>query len=416
MIKRLFQSCFSSTLRNQLIAIASIIAMSLLIGLCSTAFIRVMNLTEAFRSLHPWIIFGLPLLSLFTVWTYHRFGKNSIQGNNLIIDSFHQNEAVPKRMISLALIFTTLSNLFGASVGREGTAIQMGGAIAHQFTPWATPQITKKKMIAAGVSAGFSSIFGTPLAGAFFGAELFCVGEFNYTSLGYCLLSAYIANAVPLLLGIKHKEQAIAQSPSISLKLILMLIVAAVIFGLIAKAFIQGIMALKHFYAKAIENRYLRAVIGGSVVLFIILLLNGLRFTGLSTWMIDEAFTSHLSLLVPLKKFVLTVLSLSAGFQGGEATPLFTIGASMGNFIAQTAHLDPQLFAALGYVGIYCIAANVPLTGIILGAELFGVIYVPYFAVTMIIGSMFMGHHSIFSAQRFSHKSRQFSLFHPLSR
>lgn len=370
-------------------------------GLISALFLAMLDTVTSLRETHGWLFWTLPLLGVVTASVYHRFGKGSLAGNNLIIESMQQEETfVPERMGVLAFLFTGLSHLAGASVGREGTAVQMGGVLGHKIAALGKQTgIEKKMLIFAGVSAGFSSVFGTPLAGAFFGMELYAVGKLHYKFAIPCLLASFTADIVTKLCGISHARYAIGVQDSFHLRLLLAVLAASVLFGLIARFFAILVHAVKRLYAAWLPNIYLRALVSALVLLAVLLLTRGVPYGGLSTWMIDAGFQGQTHWYDPVLKFILTILSLGAGFQGGEATPLFDIGAATGGYLAQLLRVSPALLAALGYVCVFGNAANVPLTTIVMGLELFGLAPLPYFIIAAVIGYYVTGHHSIYAAQ-----------------
>lgn len=350
------------------------------------------------RDGHPWLLFLLPLLGLLTAFTYQRFGKGADKGNNLIIESLHKETLVPARMGLLTFSFTILSHLFGASVGREGSAVQIGGVISHQLGRRLPSQEQRRYLVHAGISAGFASIFGTPLAGAFFGMEMAYIGKLQRKALTPCFLAAFTANYTALCLGTSHEAHVITGVTNFDPKLLPVLILAAAGFGLMGRLFAQATHFFKRVYQK-IANFQWRALLSATIVVVLLLLLNGQRYEGLSLWIMDEAFAGRSTFLQAFLKLGFTSLSLGAGFQGGEVTPLFDIGSAFGSSIAQAFSLSPSLLAALGMICVFGSAANAPITTIMLGIDLFGATFVPYYALAAFISYLFSGHQGIYTAQ-----------------
>lgn len=372
-----------------------------LMGAASAIFLAALAWVSGFRERTPWLVCLLPAVGILTAWIYQRYGKGAHRGNNLVIDSVHQESPVPFRMAGLTFGFTILTHLAGGSAGREGTAVQIGGAISYRIGQlFKLARTEQRVLVMAGISAGFGSVFGTPLAGAFFGLEMCFVGKLSYEALLPCFLASFTAHAAASWLGAVHPERGILAVPAIRPPILALTFLAAVLFGLCGKYFAIAVHRLKRFYADRLKNGLWRAGLTSTLVLAVLLLTQGFRYSGLSTWMIDAAFAGQAKILDPILKFILTVLTLSAGFQGGEATPLFDIGASLGGLIGQAAHVEPSLFAALGLISVFGCAANVPITTIILGIELFGTAALPYYILTALVSYYVTGHHGIYSAQR----------------
>ncbi len=378
-----------------------IILNSIIIGTIIACFIRLLSLASSINQTFPFLILFIPILGILTAFCYAKFGKNSNRGNNLIIENIHEASDIPWIMLPFSFIFTISSHIFGASVGREGTSLQIGGTISSMISKCFRLNIEERKiLILSGISAGFGSIFGTPFAGAFFGMEVSDIGYFRKEAMVPCLLSSFTANLVCELLGSHHTRYTITQMPSASFQLITVIILSAIIFGLIGRYFSVLLHKIKHGYAKALPNIYIRSIVTSIILVITVLLFRTMRYNGLSTWMIDAGFNGSATWIDPIKKFILTILSLGAGFQGGEATPLFDIGASTGGLIATFFSLDPSLIAALGYICVFGSAANIPLTSIILGVELFGMATAPYFVLSAIVSYYVIGHHGIYEAQK----------------
>ncbi len=374
---------------------------SALIGGSTAAFLRLLAWAAQAHRAFPYVVFGLPLLSLATAFAYGKWGGGSHRGNNLVIDSLHTPLRIPPQMAPLALGFTVLSHLFGASVGREGTAVQMGGAISHWLARrFHLSRAQGRRLVSSGVSAGFGAVFGTPFAGAFFGMEFSEVGSLRKEGMPGCFAASFLADGVAKWLGAAHPRHGIAVMPAVSLGLVLAVVLAALSFGLIGKGFASAVRQVKELYQKKCGNAYLRAVLSAVLVLLAMGLFSPFRYDGLSTWMIDAGFQGEAAWYDPLGKFLLTVLSLGAGFQGGEATPLFAIGAASGGLWARAFGLPPALMAALGYVCVFGSAANIPLTSMVLGLELFGFEAAPYFVLAALVSYYAGGHSGIYPAQR----------------
>ena len=369
----------------------STIIVSIVMGIISAMFLRSLEFVTTLREGFHYLIFLIPIIGVLTAYTYSKYGNGSNRGNNLIIESVHKDVKVPFRMAILTFIFTVLTHLSGGSAGREGTAVQIGGALTNKVANIFKMEHKEKRiLIMSGISAAFGSVFGTPLAGTFFGMEVCFIGKISYEAMIYCFISSYAANFVTESLGINHTVHLIKSVPSITIYTLLIVIISSILFGVFGRMFAKGIHLVKGFYNKNIKNNIYRAIVSSIAVLLVIVIFRLYKFEGLSTWLIDSGFSGEVTILDPIKKLILTILTLGAGFQGGEVTPLFDIGASLGGAIGNLTNIEPSLLAAIGMICVFGSATNTPLTTIMLGINLFGGEAVPYYVI---------GHNGIYGAQ-----------------
>lgn len=384
------------TLRLILIAIVG----SVLVAVGIAIFLRLLEFVTALRMGNRFFILLLPFVGMATVFIYKKYGKGTDKGNNMIIKSVHNDVKIPFRMA----IFASLSNLFtqltGGSIGIEGTAVQIGGTIFNRIsTPFKATDKEKKVLVMAGISSAFSAAFGTPLAGTFFGLEMSYIGKISYEAVLPCFIASYLSNYITHILGITHPYQYHLNIHNFDFKTILIVIIASIIFGLVGGFFSFSIKHIKRFYNRFFKNYLVRIFVAGVVITVLIFAFSLYDYSGLSNWMREEAFTGISSIWESITKFGLTVLTLGGGFKGGEVTPLFNLGASLGNVIGNTANLSPALFAGLGMIAVFGSATNSPLTTIMLGIELFGLEAVPYYIIVAFIGYYVTGHHGIYTEQ-----------------
>ena len=386
---------------------------AVLAGTASAAFLAALDWATRTRLAHAWLIWLLPVAGFAVGWLYLRYGSSVEGGANLLIDEIHDpKKIIPLRMAPLVLGGTVISHLFGASVGREGTAVQMGGALADQLTRMFRLHNEDRRIILmAGISAGFASVFGTPLAGALFGLEVLAIGRLRYEAMLPCLAAAVIADQVVLLWGpllhIDHTHYAVPLIPALSAWTLSAMVISGVLFGATGKLFAQATHGLSGLMKRKIAYAPLRPLAGGLVVALAVWLLGTDRYIGLGIPTIVDALQQPLPAWDFLGKMAFTIVSLGTGFKGGEVTPLFFIGATLGNALGPVLHQPAALLAAIGFVAVFAGAANTPIASTLMAMELFGAEIGVYAAIACVVAYLFSGHAGIYRAQRGGHAKRQ---------
>lgn len=397
---------------------ALIVPVSISTGSLVALFLWLLDLATVTRWQNIWLIFLLPFAGLFITFLYKRWGKSSDAGNNLIMDEIHKpGGGIPPEMTPLILFTTVITHLFGGSAGREGTAVQMGGSVASLFSKWYKLKPRNKRiLLMCGMSAGFGAVFGTPIAGAIFALEVLAIGRIKYDALIPCLIASILADITCSALGIHHTHYVISYIrdtkqwiPFISFDLWLLfkVIVAGVAFGLVGYLFTETSHLIKYTFNKYIANKWLIPVIGGVLVIAISFALGTFDYLGLGVTnpkggiSIVSAFNANSSDTWSwLWKLLLTAITLSAGFKGGEVTPLFFIGVTLGNTLAIITDSPVGLFAGLGFIAVFSGATNTPIACTLMGVELFGSEHILYYAVVCFTAYYFSGHSGIYRSQR----------------
>lgn len=387
--------------RASLRVFALSVVIAALMGAAGWAFLAALRLATGVREAHLWLFLLLPAVNMATAWLYRNHGLRAQRGNNLVIDSTITGTPIHKRMALLTFACSTATHLAGGSAGREGAAVQMGGTIASNVASlFHVEGHDRRDLMMAGISAAFGAAFGTPLAGAFFGMEMCFIGKLDYSAALYCLTGSFVGNAVSRALGSPFAFEQIAAVPAMSPLTLAVVLAAAVAFGLTARLFTFCIRTVKRLYARFFTNYLVSAAVGG-LLLAVLFLGCGLHaYGGLSEWLVPAAFTGKTTLADPVAKLGMTALTVGAGLQGGEVTPLFGIGASLGGWIGATTLGDPSFMAALGMLGVFGAALNVPVTTIMLGIDMFGASASAYFVIVTFVSYLIAGHQAVYPAQR----------------
>lgn len=374
---------------------------SFLAGSTSALFLVLLDAVTLFRTKHSGLIALLPIAALITVILYQTVGRKSASGNHLIVATIVQpsKPLIDWLMAPLILFTTLIAHLGGASVGREGTALQLSASLSDQLTqPFKLNKSERAILLKAAVAAGFGAVFGTPLAGALFALE-FTDKKIQFNkNIVPVFICGFLADQVCLWWGIQHTVYTINQLPAFSFHTGFQILIAAIAFGIIAFLFKTGLSFTKELVIKLIPNELWRAVLGGILIAAIIYSAGLFDFAGLGIPSILNAYAIAETPYAFFIKLLLTIISLSVGFKGGEVTPLFFIGATLGSSLSLIVPLPISFLAGMGMVAVFGASSKTPLASALLAFELFGKEFIFYAFVISIIASFIAGKKSIYQS------------------
>lgn len=385
-------------------------------GSASAFFLVSLEFVTQFRIQHDWIIWFLPIGGFLIGLSYYYWGESVVKGNNLLLEEYENpQKVIPFKMAPLVLLGTLITHLFGGSAGREGTAVQMGGAIADQFTKIFNLDNSERKiLIILGISSGFASVFGTPFTGAIFALEVLYFSKINFKSILLSFLVAFIAYFTVEFWHVKHTHYNIPVVPEFNFTTLCYTLIIGILSGLAALLFSRSTHFWGSFFSKNIKFPPLRPFIGGIILAIAIAGFGFTKFSGLGVPVIVDSFSNVNPWYDFLLKILFTGFTLGAGFKGGEVTPLFFVGATLGSALSIIIPMPIALLAGLGFVAVFSGATHTPIACTIMGMELFGIQPGIFIAIACTIAYFSSGSVGIYKSQIV--KGAKYKLYQKLQR
>lgn len=368
-------------------------------GVVGSLFHKCIDYVTELRFEHNWFIYLLPVAAVLIVFIYKLFNRFGKIDTNRVLESIRSNKDIPVIMVPLIFVSTIVSHLVGASVGREGAALQIGGGIGYNIGKlFKLNENNMHTVVMTGMSAVFSALFGTPVTAAFFSIEVINVGKISYAGIVPCVVSAITAFGVAKLFGLSAVAFNIPEYEITSI-LVLKTVIISIALAVMAIAFCSVIKHTEHLFKKTLKNRYLRALVGGCIVLILSLVFNSGDYNGAGMNIIENAMKGIVKPEAFAVKLLFTAICIASGFKGGEIVPAFFVGSTLGCVIAGILGIDASVGAAIGFVALFCGVVNCPVASTFLAIEVFGTHYIIIFAIVCAVSYMMSGKYSLYKSQ-----------------
>lgn len=371
-------------------------------GVVGSLFHMCIDIVTHMRLENGWLVLLLPVGGVLICLLYGIFKKRGALTTDRVLESVSKDGDVPFIMAPLIFVSASITHLLGGSAGREGAALQLGGAIGYKFGK--ALKLSKESIhtiVRAGMSAVFSALFGTPLTAAIFALEVVSVGALPYSAMVPCFLSSAVAFLVSTSMGVAPVRFLDVSFPAVSAGVLIQIVVLAVLCAIISILFCVSIEKCKNGANKLLPNPYLRGLIGGAVVLLLTILVGSQDYNGAGMGIIERAIAGEARFEAFLLKIIFTAISISAGFKGGEIVPAFFVGSTFGCVAGSLLGLDASFGAAIGFVSVFCGAVNCPVASILLGLEVFGIEGALPIALSCAVSFMMSGRYSLYQSQSF---------------
>ncbi len=393
--------------KDMLILMTLSFLIGLIVGAIDYLFGTVLLEITAFRGHHFSVLIPfLALTGFLIVFCYQKFGGSASKGMGLIfLVNQEVEEELPKRLVPMVMIATWLTHLFGGSAGREGVAVQIGATIGHAFKPIFKEKQASQWLLIIGMAAGFGGLFQTPIAAVFFALEVLVLNQLNFQILVPTFIASFTASFTSHFLGLEKFEVPLSGNLILSPIVFGKLLLLGCAFGLVGNLFAQLLSKMKRLLAEKIKNPLHRITLVGFLLSLFLVICHFGRYSGLGTNLISMAFDGgDIYTYDWLLKLLFTVITISAGFQGGEVTPLFAIGSTLGVIIGPMLGLPVLLAAALGYTAVFASATNTLIAPIFIGLEVFGGNYFTAFFIVIAVAYSINRKESIYALQEVHEK------------
>ncbi len=378
-------------------------------GVVGSWFHKSIDAVTYLRGQNQWIIYLLPLGGLSIALLYSLCRKFGRMDTNRILDSVSGNEKVPFVLLPLIFISSVITHLVGGSAGREGAALQLGGAIGYRIGKSVKLAYDDMHIVVmTGMSAVFTALFGTPITACIFAIEVTSVGVMQYSALFPCIVSSMTAYTVAMGMGIEAVSFAPVIIGSVSPVMTLKIVLLAVMCALVSIIFCTSVKTFERYGKRFIPNAYLRAVSGGAIILALTLLVGTYDYNGAGMNVIERALSGNARYEAFILKILFTAITIASGFKGGEIVPAFFVGSTFGCVFASVIGMNSEVGAAIGFIALFCGVVNCPLASIMLALEVFGSDSIVMFALVCAISYMMSGNYGLYKSQKIVYSKLNF--------
>jgi CIC family chloride channel protein len=334
-------------------------------------------------------------LSVLYVRKFIRKGKFETGLTPILYGISKKSSNLESHNIYSQIITSAITVGFGGSVGLESPIVSSGSAIGStlgRILGLSYREITM--LLACGAAAGIAGAFNSPIAGMVFAIEIL-LPEFTIPAFIPLLLASATAAVVARLFYTEQLFYLLTEGWETNA--LIWYVLLAVLIGLFSIYFARANFAIKHFFAD-IQHPYKKVVVGGLMLGGMVFLFPALYGEGYitikdllrgnySTMLSNSIFSdySHVPLFIILfsvltvfTKSVATLVTLSAGGNGGTFAPSLVMGGLMGFTLAYTintlgfAQVSVPNFIVAGMAAALSGIMHAPLTGIFLIAEITG--------------------------------------------
>ena len=370
-------------------------------GVIGASFVKLIKWATEMRVSHAWLLFCMPVAGVLIVFLHECLNEKGNRGTNLVLEAVTGDKPVDKPIPVLIYVSTVLSHLVGASAGREGAALQIGGGLGGFVGGlFHLDEKDRKVAVMAGMSAVFAAVFGTPVAAAVFPIEVISVGIMHFSALVPCVFSAFVGYYVSLSLGISFESFAVAEIPAFSVKSAALIILLGVLCGLCAQFFCRLLHLANRLYSRYTPNSYVRIITASIIFILLTLLVRTDLYEGTSMAIIERSLAGHIVYEAFFLKMIFTAIALGGKFKGGEIVPVFCTGAALGCTFGSLAGFAPSLCAACGLAGLFAGATNCPVSTLLIALEMLSPEAMPYYSLVIAVSFLFSGYTGLYESQR----------------